>query len=418
MALSIRRQLNYHLLAFALVLGSVFAGVTLLVYHRVEDALIARRLESRLGAAQEALGLEPKGWEQVDFAGPLEAAPEPFAERLRGARPGFHEWEEAGREAHALVVAEPAGGGKRVAILSFDEAGVAERRLALALASGVALTSLLALVLARLLARRIVSPIEGLTENLAKGRRWPGGVALPVGNADAMAGAVEEVATLARALDEAERELAAAAERERRFLREASHELRTPITVVQGVHDLLRDSIGPEDSVSRLRLERLGRGLRRMSTSVNSLLAMARAEHASSLGEAPALSVQIGDLVEEARTLAGPEVEVRHLVGDSAISLLEASMLAVALGNLLRNAVQHTRKGLVELKVEGWMAEVLDTGPGVSAAICEQVRAGGVQPDIGIGLATVQRICARFGWAFTLEAVAGGGTKAAIRLRP
>ena len=47
-------------------------------------------------------------------------------------------------------------------------------------------------------------------------------------------------------------------------------------------------------------------------------------------------------------------------------------------------------------------------------ALLEQLRSTGPQPDAGIGLATVQRICRRFEWRFDVECPPGGGTIATI----
>ncbi|MEM7584894.1 MAG: HAMP domain-containing sensor histidine kinase [Acidobacteriota bacterium] len=208
------------------------------------------------------------------------------------------------------------------------------------------------------------------------------------------------------------------ADLERRFLREASHELRTPITIIQGVSDLLVEATDDDDTVTRQRLERLRRSLRRMNTSVLSLLAMARAEHRLTVTELPPFEHQLEDMVEEARSLAQPGVEVSwQLVAAPGVGPA-ASMLIVALSNLARNAVQHTVVGSVLIRVDEERAAVFDTGVGAPESLLDQLRSAGPQPDVGIGLATVQRICRRFGWGFTLECPSSGGTEAAIVLQP
>ncbi len=408
MAGSVRRRLISTFVLFASILGVLFAVVTLVVFHRVEDRMTVRRLEQMLS---EQPGTPRSA--ALTFVGSPAKAPEPFPERLAGLGPGLYEWEVEDRETHLLLVADSVTGERSVALVSFPESEASQDRLGIALAIGVAVSSLAALLLARLLAGRIVSPIERLTEHLATGAL---DTVVPQDLAKSLRD--DEVGTLARVLQKAGEELTASSERERRFLREASHELRTPITVIQGVSDLLSESVDAEDTLTKQRLERLGRGVRRMNTSVLSLLAMARAEHHLTVTEMPPFSQQLEDLIEEARALASPGVEVTVALNDKPKSGFAASMLIVVLSNLTRNAVQHTRAGTVRVIVEADRIQVLDSGPGLPAPLLEQLRSTGPQPDIGIGLATVQRICRRFGWLFEIGCPADGGAVATVELSP
>lgn len=417
MAGSVRRQLITSFVLFALALGALFAGVTIAVFLRVEDRLMESRLEQMLSRHPSERELA-----SVEFVGPPEDAPPPFPEWLDDLDPGFYEWQDDGHEAHALLVSDPHTGARAVAIASFPEAEVAETRLSIALVFGVATSSLLALLLARALALRVVSPIERLTERLeTESLETVTSDDVPFASLRGdLAGELrdDEVGMLARTLERAGQQLTASAERERRFLREASHELRTPITVIQGVSDLLRESMDAGDTVTRQRLERLDRGLSRMSTSVASLLAMARAEHRLSATDMPPFEQQLEDLIDEARALAGPDVEVTLGLETGPSSRLAASMLIVALSNLVRNAVEHTESGAVHVEVEAKRAVVSDHGPGLPPELLAQLRSTGPQPDAGIGLATVQRICRRFEWTFDVECPAGRGTIATIGLSP
>ena len=409
MAGSVHHQLITSFVLFALTLGGSFAAVTLLVFHRVEDRMVQRRLQQMLDA-------RPGDREPVSlhFVGAPTAAPPPFAERLANTEAGFYEWEEKDdRETHALLVVDPASGERTVALAQFTESESSQSRFAFALLIGVGASSLLALLLARHLVARIVSPVERLTARLTSGSLDE---AVPADLASELRD--DEIGLLARSLQHAGERLTAAAERERRFLREASHELRTPITVIQGVSDLLQESIDTGDSVNRKRLERLDRGLRRMHTSVLSLLAMARAEHRLAASEMAPFRQQLDDLVEEARTLACPGVDVRAEVTGEPTSNLAASMLIVALSNLVRNAVQNCDSGTVTVTVDADRAVVRDRGPGLPARLLEQLRSPGPQPDIGIGLATVQRVCRRFGWSFEVDCPVDGGTVAVIGFQP
>ncbi len=408
---TIRRQLIFAFVLFAAALGTVFGLVTLLVFHRVEDRMISRRLNQMI--LQKPAGRDSPS---IEFVGSPKDAPTPFAAWLQGLEPGIHEWEHASSEAHALIAEDPTTGAPVVALASFPESEASQSRLAIALLFGIAATAIGAVFLARYLAVRIVSPIEQLTEALEAGAADRTGFDASAIEALASDRRTDEVGTLARSFERASTELAASAERERRFLREASHELRTPITIIQGVSDLLRESIDTDDSVTQKRLDRLSRSLRRMNTSVLSLLAMARAEHRVSVRDVPPFAQQLDDLVEEARAMATGGVTVHAELRSAPQSMAEGTMLLVVLSNLTRNAVQHTESGCVRVVVEQRRVQVSDDGPGLPAALLEQLRTDGPQPDIGIGLATAQRICRRFGWTFTVTCPSEGGTRATISL--
>lgn len=404
---SIRRQLILYFVAFAVILGGLFAVVTLVVFHRVEDRMMSRRLEQMLaerpGASERDI---------VTYVGTLDAAPPSVRERLTGRPAGHYEWEDSGGELHALVRRRPEDGGVTVATARFPESELAERGLGIALGFAVFATSLIALFLARYLARRIVSPIERLTDRLEAG---PMGVMVPDAMLDEPGAA--EVGMLARALHDAGRALIESSEREGRFLREASHELRTPITVIQGVSDLLRESVPADDRLTRERLDRLGRSLRRMNVSVLSLLAMARTEHRQTVGGLPPFRQQLQDVVDETRNLANPGVEVTCTHRGEEPSGVAGAMLIVALSNLARNAAEHTEAGLIRIAIESGVASVRDDGSGLAPGLAGQLVGEGPQPDLGIGLATVSRICRRLGWRLEVERPAAGGTKVRIWTR-
>ena len=91
-------------------------------------------------------------------------------------------------------------------------------------------------------------------------------------------------------------------------------------------------------------------------------------------------------------------------------------MLILALSNLTRNAIQHAESPTVHVTVDSKRAKVIDEGLGLPPELIEQLHSAGPKPDVGIGLATVQRICDRFGWEFQADSPASGGTAATIEL--
>ena len=87
----------------------------------------------------------------------------------------------------------------------------------------------------------------------------------------------DELGRLAGAIDDYQRRLVEADAHEQAFFADASHELRTPISVVQGATEVMLDDVGAERDPRQVeRLRRLDRGVREMTDLVEMLLVVAR----------------------------------------------------------------------------------------------------------------------------------------------
>jgi signal transduction histidine kinase len=89
----------------------------------------------------------------------------------------------------------------------------------------------------------------------------------------------------------------------------------------------------------------------------------------------------------------------------------------MTVANLLRNAIEHTRDGRIEICIRDTQIAITDTGDGIPADKLAQVfersystKAGGT----GLGLNLVRRICDRFHWTITLDSTPGAGTVATV----
>jgi signal transduction histidine kinase len=94
------------------------------------------------------------------------------------------------------------------------------------------------------------------------------------------------------------------------------------------------------------------------------------------------------------------------------------AVLAMTIGNLLRNALTFTDSGEVLVTLESNTIQVEDTGQGLQTPEIQQlfrpyVR-GGDSRGAGLGLSLVQRLCQRQGWQITLANRPGGGTVARL----
>ncbi|MEV6108433.1 HAMP domain-containing sensor histidine kinase [Streptomyces sp. NPDC051940] len=226
----------------------------------------------------------------------------------------------------------------------------------------------------------------------------------------------DEVARLARTTNETLAALEASVERQRRFVADASHELRSPVASLRtqlevgAAHPDLLDLDGAV--ADTVRLQHLAADL----------LLLARLD----AGEAPAAGpVALDELVRE-ETLRRPEVTAGRVQPVSVPG--SRGQLARVLANLLDNAVRHAaREVSVSLARDGGRAvlEVADDGPGVPPADRERIFERFVRLDdarsrddggAGLGLAICRDVVERHGGTVTVGRSAAGGASFTVRL--
>src|SRR5690606_1550266 len=154
-------------------------------------------------------------------------------------------------------------------------------------------------------------------------------------------------------------------QRDREFNADVSHELRTPLAVIRGAVELML-ARADVDERARTRLLRIQRAEQQCTDLIGALLLLSRNERAQ--GECDVVKVAQQQLESHRAQLGGKPVELR-LEGEARVILdVPDSALAVALGNLIGNAVKYTPDGKVVVRVGRDAVEVVDSGPGLSAA--------------------------------------------------
>ena len=221
-------------------------------------------------------------------------------------------------------------------------------------------------------------------------------------------------------------ELARAAARERDFVRDASHQLRTPITVARGHIELLRDGAFDPQSVEDDMDVVLGE-LDRLARISDRLLILATADRVRFAARSSVnLSHVVGTAVHRWHTTARRDwcldVGARgSIVGDG-------ERIEEALDALIDNAVKATEEGdriAIALRADGDVAviEVADGGPGVAAEDVDRVfdRFWRATEDVarrgtGLGLAIVKTIAEAHGGTAEVSSNGIGGATFRIRL--
>jgi signal transduction histidine kinase len=214
-------------------------------------------------------------------------------------------------------------------------------------------------------------------------------------------------------------------ERERRFIQNASHELRTPITVAIGHAELLQRATDPATMATdaRVVLEELMR-LRRLSER---LLLLAAAEHPDFLHKRP---IEIEPVLVEALHRWSPTPRQWRLgATDEAVAEADAERLALAIDALVENAVKHTTPDdWIELSVHrnhGVEIMVADSGTGIGHKDLEHIFERFARGDIsrqrdagglGLGLSIVKTIAEAHGGRLRVRSELGHGSQFEIVL--
>ncbi len=237
----------------------------------------------------------------------------------------------------------------------------------------------------------------------------------------------DEVAPLVQALNALLQRLGASLDKERAFVADAAHELRSPLTALKLQLQLLRrasDEAGRAAAVAGL-----ATGIDRAARLVEQLLTLARSEPGAPPGAME--SVDLSELARQALVdthayALARGSELRLDAAQPVVIAGERNALSSALRNLVDNALRYSPPGArVELRV--WsengaaLLRVDDSGPGIPPGDRARVfdrfyrRAAGGEEGTGLGLAIVRSVAERHGAELTLGDSPAGGLRVTLR---
>ena len=213
------------------------------------------------------------------------------------------------------------------------------------------------------------------------------------------------------------------------FFANASHELKTPITVMQGFAEVLMNKEGMDDT-SKKQLGRIYKECLRLGSLISDMLMLSKIES----GEAPvrALSeVALEDIAKEVLDGLSEKAQSRNITANivgSAKLTADQTMIFELVENLVSNAIKYNKDGgSVTVSITetdtGVCLKVEDTGIGIEKEhlprLCERFyrvdkshskRIGGT----GLGLAIVKHICAISDAELSIESEFGVGTTVTV----
>ncbi|TQM02170.1 sensor histidine kinase [Pseudonocardia kunmingensis] len=223
-------------------------------------------------------------------------------------------------------------------------------------------------------------------------------------------------------------------ERLRRFVADASHELRTPVATIRGYAELFRRGAAqrPDDLADAM--HRIEAEATRMGEMVDELLLLARLDQGRPLEREP---VDIGAIADEAVRAAAavePDRAIDLRIDGDTVVLGDAARLRQVLGNLLGNVRAHTPAGapaqvLVTGTADSVRIAVVDNGPGLppdergrvferfyQAPRAETANEHDGHGGTGLGLAIVAAVAKAHDGTVEASAADGGGCRFTIHL--
>jgi len=273
----------------------------------------------------------------------------------------------------------------------------------------------LTLWLAYRFSRRTISPITGLAKQINEIDLSKEDLSLSLEDPGYQSD--DEIQILSDAIFHLGERLNAFITRERNFTRNASHEFRTPLTVINVAADmmLIENNLSEKSHKSLLKIKR---AVYDMESLTEVFLMLAREDGGSMTQREVDVNQVVRGQIERAEFLKeNKSVEVKlNEKGQLRVHSSE-TVITVLLGNLIRNAILYTEQGEIKIEITDNHFTIVDSGPGIPQSSIDRIfepfhRATNENASgYGIGLTIVKRLCERFHWAIEVSSKAQCGTR-------
>ncbi|MFA5633152.1 MAG: HAMP domain-containing sensor histidine kinase [Porticoccaceae bacterium] len=275
--------------------------------------------------------------------------------------------------------------------------------------------SLFTLIVARISSRHLVRPLKKLTREIHANEQ---GISTNRLSSNYRDSEFEEIATAFNNFLEA---MESFVEREKSFVKLASHELRTPVTIISGALDVLeqRGSLTPADQRT---LTRIRRATQTMKDDISALLELARGQMSDESFQVININQSIRDTIADIEH-SQPGSAMRITMIDQAPDLTvltEPAMVRMLVRNLLQNALRHT-EAAIQVEVSDQGLQIRDFGHGLPTTIIERLsgplpRQSTALQESSFGLLIVQLICERLNWTLDIPRTDTKGTQFLVRI--
>lgn len=412
------------LLAYAVAVSALVAAGGYIIHERVERLAWDSVLRAELGDfQQDRLASPGYRWRDTETLRLFGAPGTPALPSALAALPGGLHDDQTVNGVHSVVLRANLDGTPVAMALDLSGFDSAEGAITAAVAGGtVVLILLLGLGVMWRLGRE-VAPLSELARQV--GQLEPGEQTQHVALSPR---AGIELSVIAAAFNGFLDRTQAYVQRERAFIATTSHELRTPVAVIGGAADLL---LAQPDLLptARMQAARIARMAAEVEQLISLLLMLARdPARLASISEAIALEQLLPQIVEDHRHLLGAKALALQLEPPQRCEIqAPPGVVQAALGNLLRNAIEHSDSGEIRVRLMPDATVVIeDPGHGMTPEQVSEIygrlargdgTADSVGSGIGIGIDLLSRLCDHFGWRLQFDSTPDSGTTTTLRFR-
>lgn len=394
--------------------------LTLVLYfanERLADDLLEHQIDNELQHILTLLELDPE-MDLPQTAGMtfyLTKRPEQIPKGLRGLKSGeYRDIIIQGRSYHARAI--PWRDQMLVMQYEITDLERVENKLAWVFILSWLALLVMVLITAVFLSRKLSQPLEQLSEQISQLSPEQRGLQL---TDDIPA---NELGKIAASFNRYLIRMDEYVEKQNAFAAMASHELRSPLTVINTSADLLD---GFQSSKQRQRhVDKIQSSTRHLASLVHALLQVTRDKPVDNDSASPLV---LHELIENALKQLEAQIQTRGLIVKNLIPSdlhlsLNAVLLEVVVENLLRNAVRHSSGTEIQIVLQQQTLIVQDTGDQLLDSDLNEWLKRGVSVDpqkgYGMGLYISQMICDHQGWQLQLLPNPDRGLSVCVQFTP
>ena len=405
----------------SILLASVFflTLLTIIVYYSneiLEEDLLARQTGFELKNIRELLAQDP------DAALPSLASLSIYLDSRRDRKPipaflaelddGLHHDVKIDDKSYHVLVA-PSNGDRIYIQSDITEIERSEELLLTILMVAWVVLLIIIFVIARLLSKKLSGPIAQLSQTLAQINPDERGIRLSDRFED------DEVGRIAQAFDSYTEKMDDYVEKQMAFAAMASHELRSPLTIVQTSADLI-SCRREQDGDTLLHLEKIQRASTNMANMIHALLAVTRDRPTGNTAQHVALKKMIDEIAESMQ----PEIKAKNIRFENRVPAdagidADPTLVTVVLTNLIKNGIKHGELSSITIDMRDGVMSIADNGIGIDheslGNIFEFAHRGQNSQGYGVGLYISRLVCDYQGWDLELVPNPQGGIIARVR---
>jgi signal transduction histidine kinase len=208
--------------------------------------------------------------------------------------------------------------------------------------------------------------------------------------------------------------------RERNFTRDASHELRSPLTVINIAADMLLSeqqlSMPVQNTVHRIK-----RAINDMEELTSAFLLLARESDKSLSRNLVCVNDVIIEQIDRSILLKQKkDIEIHFNPPKKLYTHASDKVLSILIGNLIRNAILYTEQGQVDITINENRVYISDSGKGMDQKEVKEIfkpyyrGSSNGSHGHGVGLTIVKRLSERFNWPITIDSFPEQGTTVTV----